>query len=84
MGYQWKANIVQGRVKHLLPKDQFDADDKHFIITLCANPQDIVEFNAYTEEGARNIAEFMAEELYEDYHRLDRTKSYIINTQRFE
>lgn len=72
----WKTKVTEGKVDVLLLKERFDKDDKNFLMTMCANPQNIIEFPAYTEKGARNIAEFMAKELQADYNRRLR-KEYI-------
>lgn len=63
----WKAKMVIGKVEVLLPKEDFDKDDKNFIIHMCVNPQDILEFPAYNQASAMRIAEFIAKEMHENY-----------------
>lgn len=63
----WKAKIMSTSVHILLPKIDFDKDESNFSITMCANPQEIIEFPAYSEESARRIAEFILAEIKRDY-----------------
>jgi hypothetical protein len=63
----WKAKVMCGTVATLLLKEEFDKDDNNFVMTMCANPQNIFEFAAYSEESAQRIAEFVAKEHQEGY-----------------